>query len=287
MEKIVIVGIGGFTGEHLNQSLVNSYSIVGIGKKKEYKLKSGGIYRSIDDVTIEDVQDATYVIFCHSYKNTTYTEAISGKSISTVKKILDFFDLKNKGSGKLNGIIYFSSLAIYRGYQGGSVDINSPPNFDQTDWYARTKIAEEIVITEFSMNQGVKHLILRASAIVGTNFHGNLISKIYLALKGNHNLIIYNKDIDFNVLVGIGSVVKIVKNFFLNDTLLMNKTFILSSSNSATLELIVDKLRKLLHSKSKIIWGESILRGPHLVVQNEDIFKVNYLQSIEEIIRDI
>lgn len=283
MNKILIVGIGGFTGTHLYKSLFKSFSIIGVGRKSFFRHKDV-VYRKIEDLSLVDTIKTSYIIFCHNYNDIDYSEETYKNSIATVNKVLDFFKIDDKELNKLKGIVYFSSLAIYRGYEGGSININSEPRFDNADWYARTKLAEESVIKNFSLEQRVVYLILRTSAIVGPNFHSNLISKVYFALKKNADLHISNKDIEFNVLVGIRTIINIVKGFIAQDPILLNKTLILSSVDILTLEEIVDKIKRYLNSTSKVIWSVSKLRGPHLVFQSELAIQNSYLEHIDEII---
>jgi nucleoside-diphosphate-sugar epimerase len=286
MSKILIVGIGGFTGTHLYKSLFKSFSIIGVGRKSFFGDKNV-IYKKIDDLSLVDTINTSYVIFCHNCIDADYSKETYINSIATVNKVLKFFKKDNKKLNKLEGIVYFSSLAIYRGYEGGSININSEPRFENADWYARTKLAEESIIKNFSLEQGVAHLILRPSAIVGPNFHSNLISKVYFELKKNADLHISNKNIKFNVLVGIRTIINLVKGFIDQDPTLLNKTLILSSFDILTLEEIVDKIKRYLNSQSKVIWSVSKLRGPHLVLQSELVFKNSYLEHIDEIINGI
>jgi nucleoside-diphosphate-sugar epimerase len=283
MEKIVIVGVNGFTGNKLLDALISSHRIIGVGRENRLPSRENYRFVKFDEVKKEDII-GSYIIFCHNYTKNTYDETIFNESTATVSNILN---VAFSSGGGPKGVIYFSSLAIYRGYIGGQISDSSPPIFDQSDWYARVKIKEEEIIKNFSKTCKLTFLILRSSAIIGDGFHSNLIFNIFNTLKNNSNLLIDNRHIEFNVLVGISSIIKIVNNFISGENNLNNKTFILSSSDSNSLEIIVYKIKKILNSKSEIIWGTSILRGPHYVVQENNDFREKYLRTINEILKEI
>jgi nucleoside-diphosphate-sugar epimerase len=284
LNNILIIGVNGFTGSHLAKSLGVDYSIDGIGTR-EYPIDGISFkYINISNLKKEDIENVTYIIFCHARSEVLYTQNIFHESISTANKILNLAMIDSK---KLRGVVYFSSVAIYRGYKGGSVDEFSPPMFDSDDLYAQVKILEEKNIIEFSIAKNINYLILRPSAIVGHGFHGNLISKIYTALMSNQDLYLNNQSIQFNALVGVSSVINIVKNFILGDSILKNKIFILSTKDSLSLNLLVDKMKILSKSKSKIVWGTSILRGPHLFTYKNIEFKNKYLSTIDDSLYDL
>jgi len=284
LKRILIIGANGFVGSHLCCTLENSHSILRVVRSSNHTLNPGISLIKISEITTEDVKNISYIIFCHSQRGVNYTQKNYEESISALRKILNLVSLKEK---TLKGVIYISSFAIYRALSGGVVGNHTKPNFDNDDWYAKCKIEEEMEVLKFAKANGINYLVMRSPTIIGNGFHGNLISKVYNSLKHNLDIDLFNKDIKYNALVEVNSIINIITSFIAQDKILLNNTVLLSSTTIDTLENIVNSMKSILSSRSSINWGTSIMRGPSVVIQEDLIFSRRYLMPTNKILENM
>ena len=275
--KITIVGSSGFVGQHLVERLISNTELLCIGSSNNLRMN----YKSIAELSPEELNESSYIIFCHSQKKNIYDEFDYLNSKNAVETILGMIDPHLK---MLRGLVYLSSFAVYRGYRGGEISEETPINYSRNDFYAHTKFTEERIISDFASRIGIDHLILRLPGLVGPGVHGNLFYKIAVALKNNDELILHNKNIPFNVLLEVETVVELIYDFVFGLLASENQMILLGAADIVRFELIVEMMKSKVRSSSKILWGLSELRGPSVVKISNRIVCEKYLKRIYEIL---
>jgi len=276
--KIIVVGSNGFVGQHLISKLMLTFDVLCIGRSKNLGSSN---YKTFAELGPSELNDTSFIIFCYSQKKIIYEEIDYIYSKNVLETILSKID---PFLNKLKGVIYLSSFAVYRGYQGGVICEDTPIKYSRNDFYAHTKFMEEKIILDFAKKNSIDHLILRTPGIVGPGVHGNLYYKIVMALKNNKELILENKDIPFNVILDVETITEIVYDFIAGIFNNRNQLIILGPADVINFELIVERLKSKLRSSSSILWGLSELRGPSVVKITNPSMHGKYLKRIDEII---
>lgn len=276
--KIVIVGSSGFIGNYLLSKLSSTFNTLAIGRIEKKDCKN---YKSFSMLSSKDLADATYIVFCYSLRKIIYDVNDHVESNEILKTILKKVD---STSSQLRGIIYLSSFAVYRGYQGGVVSEYTPVRYSGDDLYAHTKFTEEEIILDFSNQKNIDSLIIRLPSVVGVGVHGNLFYKIISALKNNLRLELQNEHIPFNTMTDLESIYNIVCDFISGTLSFSNRLLLMGASDIKSLGEIVGKLKAKIKSTSSISWGHSKLRGPSVVNINISSINKFRFKSIDEIL---
>ena len=152
---------------------------------------------------------------------------------------------KNK---KIKKVIFFSTVSIYDKKNIGL--INEKVKFLNDNYYAISKYKSEKI---FNQLKKIKIYNLRIPGVLGTKQEESFISKLIFKMKKNETIRLFNPKNKFNNAILIDClnvfILNLLKNNFKSGSILMG------SSAPLKLEKIVNILRDLLKSKSKIIWS--------------------------------
>jgi nucleoside-diphosphate-sugar epimerase len=179
---ILITGATGFLGRQICKRISSSLPIYTLGRK-------GCDFIADLSNTIPDLGKIENV-------NCVIHTAGKAHSVSkTPKEIEEFWNVNLEGTKNLcwalqnapklpGSFIFISTVAVYGINYGVNIDERSP--LSGTSDYARSKIAAEQWLTEWTNQNGIKLLILRLPIVAGPNPPGNLGIMINGIKSGNY-----------------------------------------------------------------------------------------------------
>jgi nucleoside-diphosphate-sugar epimerase len=175
----LLTGASGFLGKIIYFSLSNNSSVSSLGRK------------SINQYCIDLSKNIPH--FDESFRTVIHASGKAHSVPKTEKQVQDFFDVNLNGtknlisgldqSGKLPAyFVFISTIAVY-GEEEGVLITEDNPLQGKTP-YARSKIAVEKFLIEWSERNNVILTILRLPLIVAANAPGNLGSMIRFMKRG-------------------------------------------------------------------------------------------------------
>lgn len=253
---ILVTGVSGFSGSH-----IASY----LSGLKKYKIF--GIYRNPKSIYLEPLKNKNNVKLVKtdlsgiSSSNLKYIKMIDhvihvGSTSPTLNtKVIDLVQDNLIGINSLinwsiekncKKFIFFSSMSAFGIINDNVVNENTP--ISSPDVYGQTKIISETMLEDFKNN--IEYISLRLPGIVGPKSQRNWISQLREKLLKNEKIEIFNSTSDFNNLIHINDLSKFLENLIY--TKLKHKFLVISSNDKRKIIEIVNYLKSLFNSESKI-----------------------------------
>jgi UDP-glucose 4-epimerase len=193
--KIIIIGKNSNLSNHLKNKLQNSKVISSREISRNIKILSKYKNQKIK-LIFNNFQPATKLNLMSNSK--TYIE----NSIGITSKILNYLLLNNF---KIKKIIYTSSSSVY----GDNIYSTETDQVKPLNLYASLKIANEKMIKNFCTEKKIDYTISRLFNMYGGNDKFSIISKIFLAIRFNKELMIVNNGNSIRDFIHIDDVVNI------------------------------------------------------------------------------
>ena len=238
-KRILVTGASGFAGKCLSNYLIKKKIKV---TRIVFKNKSNIKDKKIDLTKVIKLKsNFDWIIHAaahHKISDFKKSAKIKyKKNILMVKNLINFSKKKN-----INNFIYFSTI-----------DANYSTYPIKKNIYIKSKVfCEKMLLLALKKRIFKKVIILRLPAIVGKKSNDNFIKKTLKNLKKNKPIKVWNKNSNFNNLIHIDDLNKLIFNFISKKNK-KNKIFIdCLSSKSIQLSKIIFFLKKKLKSKSKI-----------------------------------
>lgn len=171
-------------------------------------------------------------------------------NIDTMENVVDF---AKKHSVKK--IIYLSSIGIYGQMEG--LTINEDSKRINPDIYGITKYMAEIMLKEC---REVKGISLRMPGVIGPGASGVWFTNVAEKLRKGENIIIYTPDFQTKNFVWIDDLVKFIKCLIELDEW-KYETLVLACGQSVSIRQIVERIKELTKSDSKVMVDNSIQRS--------------------------
>lgn len=183
MEKVdfLLTGASGFLGQIISKRLSSSYSVLTLGRNPSSNI--------VDDITssslkIDEEIKINSVIHAAGKAHTIPRNSIEEKdfyrvNLESTKNLAKALSSRRETP---ESFIFISTVAVYGRESGNLIDEEHPLNGSTP--YAKSKIAAEEFLQDWSKKEKIKLTILRLPLVVGANPPGNLGAMIKLMKKG-------------------------------------------------------------------------------------------------------
>jgi nucleoside-diphosphate-sugar epimerase len=275
-QNILVIGYNSYIGKEICKILIKSNYNVFTTVTKKTSIKK--INKKLNLIHLDLTSDKTYkninedisVIIncaCVSRKYFNDKKKLYSNNINGSKKLRKFC---NKIQPKL--LIYLSSMSVYGESNNGIVDHKSILN--KTSIYGHSKHLEEKIFSY--KNKKFSTIAIRLPGVLNKLSKYSLIPKICFKLKKNQQINVFNKDNLFNNLISSNELsIFILKILSHKTKKITHSSFPIGSKNPIKIELIVNYMKRLLNSKSKINYKTKKINY-HYINNNYAINNYNY-----------
>ena len=274
--NILVIGYNSYIGKEICKTLlINGYNVISTVTKSIPKKKISPHLNIIKlDLTLENTyknikEDIDVIINCASLSNQFFNnkKKLYENNIVGSKKLRKFC---NKFKPEL--LIHLSSMSVYGNKNFGKV--NHKTKLKSNSIYGSTKKLEEKIFSY--KNNYFSTISIRLPGVLNKSSKYSLIPKIYLKLIKDETVYIYNRNNLFNNMISTKALSLFIINIFLlNNKKIFHYTFPLGTKNTKRIELVINYMKKLLNSNSKIIYL-SKKNNYHYIDNSFAIKKFNY-----------
>ena len=263
--KILLSGADGHVGKEIAEyfNKRKKYKLFLLSNK--YKKKNNFFYQDLTrPINLNLKPDL--VIHCagkHKFSKKNNMQNIYSTNIKITRNIINFC---NKNFVKR--VIFLSSIDVYGKIRKKTVIENLKPF--QSNLYGRSKfLSEKLLCNE---KNKFKTACLRIPGIFTLDLSKNypLIIKITKSIIKNKNLYIYNVNNKFNNILDVKEITKFVE-IFLKKKIIKSKCYNFSASNPIKFIEVINLIKKIFKSKSKIINKD--LKKKFFTISNNRISK--------------
>ena len=273
--KILITGSDGDIGKEIAIQLKKNkkYDLNLLSNKKKNKKKSNFFYQNLLN-PIKIKLKPNIIIHCAgkhpNSRSGNHMKNIYRTNMKITKNLIKFANKKN-----VNTIFFLSSVDVYGSKNQNIVLENQKPR--GLNLYEKSKyFSENLFCNE---NNKFKAICLRIPGVLTSNFKNNypIIIKILKKIINNKNVLIYNPNKKFNNIIDVKEIVRFI-NFKLKKKELIGGVYNLSASNPIKFIQVVQLIKKIIKSKSKIISKKSNKKS--FIISNKKILnKLNFKTS--------
>jgi len=157
------------------------------------------------------------------------------------------------GRAELAGVeelIFFSSVSVY-GYQDKE-DVNETDGMLAPQLYGLSKLMGEKIL-ELSH---VKTLCIRLPGVLELRKASNFLSRMFVRLQNNEDIIVYNADKIFNNFIDIHSIADFVSNLTVTEKF---DVINIGNEKQLTISEIIELIRSTLNSRSKVVYADKYM----------------------------
>lgn len=238
MIELAFFSPNGYVGEYLFHQM-----------ERQKQIAITGITRETDIDMIEETFDILlYTASITSARKETPLKYITDNCLSAVQMV-DFCKLH-----EVKRIIYISTDEIYG--QLNAEKVTESTVMVHPNIYATTKYLAERIIIE----SGIPYYILRLPGVVGEKWGDNFIYSVMEKMQRNEDVNIYNGEKNFNNLVEISDLTKFILKLVCRDNYLTSEVFVLGNCESIQLLEMIQFIKEIYHSSSKIHNEENSFR---------------------------
>ena len=248
--KVLVTGCSGGVGEKVLDFFIKNkiYSYANFNKKKLNKKESKFLIpykQNINGKEFKIPRDVDSLVHIASLTKNQKKLSTYKVNIRMSKNILKVV----KRNKNLKKIIFFSSVSIYGNKNIGLVNENV--NFLNKNFYAKSKYSSEKI---FNKLKKIKIYNLRIPGILNTKNEKNFIPRLISKMKKNTTIRLFNPKNKFNNVILIDTLNDFVLNLLKNN--FKSGTILLGSSVPVKMIQLVNMLKNLFKSESRVIWGE-------------------------------
>jgi len=252
--KVLVTGVAGFVGGNVVKGFLDSghsvlaiyrHTLPNITHQNLKLLKNNELY------LLNSVSDIELVVDCAADIPNKLNDGrkLYQQNLESMMQILDFSTKNN-----IKKIIYMSSMAAF-----GEINckVVSALSADRTrNQYGESKAMCENLLKKWSQEgEGRSSFAIRLPGVVGKKSHNNFISNLFLNLRKDTEIIIYNKTAFFNNIVHIETMVTFI--FILGGTKNIGyEKLLVASTFPISIEKIVFQIQKKIGKALKIRWEE-------------------------------
>ncbi len=249
--SILITGANGVVGKDLVHMLSSKYNIFGIYRTKNNwvkKIKNVKWIKHNLKKKIKKIKPTPkYIIHCsvdQKYKKKKFDKYI-GDNFVALKNIVNF---AQKNKAKL--IINISSLEVYGDIEKKVVDENYQPQNPNT--YGTIKFLSE----KYLFDQKINFINIRIPGILCEGRKNQLerpwLNMVFNKMKKNKSIFVHNVEGKFNSVINTEELAKFT-NYLIKKKIIIRDTFNFACKKPLKIKEILNKAKKKLNSKSKII----------------------------------
>jgi nucleoside-diphosphate-sugar epimerase len=245
--NILITGAGGFVGSYLYNNIKFEKVYGQYNNKLNFKIYNKNDLIKLNFLKKEKIKKKIKIdtiIHCASkspYHGNNFENY--KKNIKITKNLIYLMKSFN-----IKKIIFLSSNSVYENINSNK--INEKSFSSKTNFYAKSKLMCEKLLSTYSKNSDIDLIILRLPGIVGQNAQNSFLPKIAKAFKFNSDLILSNYNMKFNNLIHIKNLNTIIKKILLSK--IKSNIFNISSKNPIKLISIIKIFEKYYKKKIKI-----------------------------------
>ena len=260
--KILLTGSSGTIGTKLFKKLIDlNYDVIGVDRRKNKWIPS--LNKRTINIDLLNQDELAKIptdldLIIHFAANARVYELVKNPELALENMITSFNVLELARKNRIKKIIFSSSRETYGNLtENGSITEDKARIENCESPYSASKITAEALIHAYQKVYGIDFVILRFSNVYGMYDDSDRVIPLWIrqTLK-NEDLIVFGKDklLDFTYINDvIDGVVEVIEKF--DDV--KGETFNIASGTGVKLTYVVDKIKELLKSKSKILIKEN------------------------------
>ena len=172
----------------------------------------------------------------------TRPDSILDSNIGYLRTVLDRVE-----QAGVEEFVFFSSVSVY-GSQNKE-DVNESDGMLAPQLYGLSKLIDEKIL-ELS---DVKAICIRLPGVLELRKATNFLGRIFVSLKNNEDITVYNGDKLFNNFIDIFSLADFVSNLTVTEKF---DVINLGNEKQLTIREIIELIRSTLNSRSKVVYAD-------------------------------
>jgi radical SAM protein with 4Fe4S-binding SPASM domain len=243
--KVYILGNSGFIGKQIEQKLCDKYDVVGLDSKKCNLLNYSEIETCFKDITDNDI-----IVFTSSITRLIQNDFDSyNKNIDmslNISKLLSNHPIKQ--------LLFLSTIDVY-GLVSENTIIDENTNTNPVDYYASSKLASEIILSNICKINNIPLTIFRLNGIWGYGDHNkSTINKILNYGLKNRIINIFGDGSNKRDFIHINDLNNLIEKSIKNNIFGL---YNISKGKSHSIIDIVNKIKEFSDSNIEIVYKEN------------------------------